>query len=88
MSKRIRLVADLQKLAEAEKAALGVRTKATLDRKLIVVDQEHEVRYWTYVLGCTEEELRRAVADVGNSVQEVRAYFGSGDLPLPQTLWD
>ena len=64
-------------------------TKTAIDRKLITVDQEHEVRYWIYVLDCTEEELRRAVAHVGNSAQEVCAYFGrSGDLPLPQTLWD
>lgn len=93
------MVDDLQKLAAAEKTALGAPTETTpkdaptktaaLDRKLIDIDQAHEVRHWTYILGCTEEELRRAVSDVGNSAQEVRAYFGHrGDLPLPQPLWD
>lgn len=31
-----------------------------------------EVRYWCRELGCTEAELRRAVAEVGEHVTEVR----------------
>jgi hypothetical protein len=42
------------------------------DRSRISLEQEHEVRYWTETLGCTEEQLREAVAAVGNSADEVR----------------
>jgi hypothetical protein len=51
-------------------------SKTALDRKLVSLEQEHELRYWTEVLGCTEQELRRAVAQVGNSVRDVRDYLG------------
>jgi len=86
MSKRDKLIEDLQRLAAAEKAAVVTQTlettmkddptKTALDRSLISLQQEHEVRYWTDVLGCTEEELRRAVAHVGDSAQDVRDYLG------------
>ena len=79
-------VENLRKTAAAEKAAVTDSilettmeddpSKTALDRKMISLEQEHEVRYWTEVLGCTEEELRRAVAHVGNSVQDVRDYMG------------
>ena len=42
------------------------------DRSRISLEQEHEVRYWTEALDCTEEQLREAVAAVGNSADEVR----------------
>ena len=29
------------------------------------MSQEHEVRYWTEKFGCTAEELRKIVAEVG-----------------------
>ena len=49
--------------------------KSALDQRSIAVEQEHELRYWTKVLSCTEEELRDAVAAVGISAQKVREYF-------------
>lgn len=84
MSWRTQMVDRLQRLAAAEKAALGKEKETTmaddpkktaLDRKIIAVDQEHEVRYWKDALGCTEEDLRKAVAAVGNSVDKVREYL-------------
>lgn len=39
--------------------------KIGLDRTLISLDEEHEVRSWTNFLGCTPEQLRAAVAAVG-----------------------
>ena len=43
------------------------------DRTRINLSQEHEVRYWTKELGCTADELRRAVARAGSSsVEKVR----------------
>lgn len=50
-------------------------TKTGLDRKLIALDEPHEVRSWTESLGCSEAELRRAVAAVGHSAEAVRAYL-------------
>ena len=35
------------------------------DRQRINVNQEHEVRYWTEKLGCSADELRSLVAEVG-----------------------
>ena len=49
--------------------------KTGLDRKLISLDEEHEVRSWTESLGCTPEQLRAAVKAVGNSADAVRAYL-------------
>ncbi len=45
------------------------------DRKLIALEQDHEVRDWCKSLGCTEEQLRSAVAAVGNSVDKVREHL-------------
>ena len=46
-----------------------------MDQRPIAVEQEYELRYWTKVLSCSEEELRDAVAAVGISAQKVREYF-------------
>ena len=53
-------------------------TKTGLDRKLISLDEAHEVRSWTESLGCSETQLRDAVKAVGNSAEEVRQYL-AGD---------
>ncbi|MDP9897399.1 hypothetical protein J2W32_006536 [Variovorax boronicumulans] len=51
-------------------------TKQTgLDRKLISLKEDYEVRDWTKSLNCTEEELRAAVKAVGNSAEKVREYL-------------
>jgi hypothetical protein len=44
------------------------------DRTRIDVHQDHEVRHWTRVMGCTPEELREAVEAVGVSADAVRRY--------------
>lgn len=49
--------------------------KTGLDRKLISLEQDHEVRDWTNSLGCTPGELREAVKAVGNSAEKVREYL-------------
>ena len=41
------------------------------DRDRIALEQEHEVRYWTGRFGVSEQQLRQAVGQVGNSVAEV-----------------
>ena len=51
-------------------------TKQTgLDRKLISLKEDYEVRDWTKSLGCTPDELREAVKAVGNSADKVREYL-------------
>lgn len=51
-------------------------TKTGLDRKLISLNEDYEVRDWTRSLGVSEEELRRAVGKVGNSAEAVRRELG------------
>lgn len=51
-------------------------TKTGLDRKLIALTEDYEVRDWTQSLGCSEAELRAAVKAVGNSADKVREYLG------------
>jgi hypothetical protein len=46
-----------------------------LDRDRISLEEDYEVRDWTRSLGCTEEELRAAVAAVGDSAEAVRAHL-------------
>ena len=42
----------------------------------ININEPHEVRYWTQRFGVTEEALRRAVAQVGVSVEAVAQHLG------------
>ena len=46
--------------------------QGTHDRAHISLTDEQDVRYWTSALGIPEEELRRIVAEVGNSAEAVR----------------
>ncbi len=50
-------------------------TKTGLDRKLISLEEDHEVRDWTASLGCTPAQLREAVKAVGHSAEKVREYL-------------
>ncbi|RZL96253.1 MAG: DUF3606 domain-containing protein [Variovorax sp.] len=53
----------------------SIRTVSALDRTLISLNEPHEVRSWTESLGVSEQELKAAVAAVGDSAQEVREYL-------------
>lgn len=50
-------------------------TKTALDRKLIALNEPYEVDYWTKALGISEQQLRNAVGEVGNSAEQVRIYL-------------
>jgi hypothetical protein len=50
-------------------------SKTGADRKLISLEQAHELRDWTQSLGCTEQQLRDAVKAVGHSADAVRSYL-------------
>ena len=45
------------------------------DRKLISLSEDYEVRDWSKKFGVTPEELRKAVAAVGNEAVKVEAYL-------------
>ena len=42
------------------------------DRGRIALEEAHEVRYWTHVLGVTEAQLRAAVHAAGDATHAVR----------------
>ena len=46
------------------------------DQLMINIDEPHEVRYWTQRLGCSEQQLRDAVAKAGAMAKDVRAVLG------------
>ena len=48
--------------------------KTGLDRKLISLGEEYEVRAWTESLQCTETQLRDAIKAVGNSADRAVSY--------------
>lgn len=50
-------------------------TKTGLDRQLVSLTEDYEIRDWTKSFGCTEEQLRAAVKAVGNSAEKVREYL-------------
>jgi hypothetical protein len=46
--------------------------KGTPDRKLISLNEDYEVRYWTEALGVSETRLRELVAKHGHSAEKIR----------------
>lgn len=46
------------------------------DRNRINVNEEYELRDWSKSLGVTPEELKRAVARVGDRADAVRQHLG------------
>jgi hypothetical protein len=47
------------------------------DRSRISLGEDWEVQWWTKALGVSEENLREAVAAVGNSANAVREHLGA-----------
>jgi len=45
------------------------------DRKLISLTEDYEVRDWSRKFGVTADELRKAVAAVGNEAAKVESYL-------------
>jgi hypothetical protein len=48
------------------------------DRNRINVNEDYELRDWSKSLGVTPEELKRAVAAVGDRAEKVREYLKTG----------
>jgi hypothetical protein len=47
------------------------------DRKLIALDEDYEVAYWTEKFDVSKDELAAAVKSVGHSADAVERYFES-----------
>jgi hypothetical protein len=45
------------------------------DASPINIHEPYEVRWWTHELGCTEQQLKEAVKQVGTAVRAVRNYL-------------
>jgi hypothetical protein len=50
------------------------------DRGLIDMDDPREINWWRKRFGCSEEQLRRAVARVGNSAAKVEQLIDGRQL--------
>jgi hypothetical protein len=50
------------------------------DRSLIDMDDPREINWWRKRFGCSEEQLRRAVAKVGNSAAKVEQLIDGHQL--------
>ena len=46
-----------------------------LNGELINLEQAREIQHWTHALGVSEEVLRVAIVEVGNSAGKVRQYL-------------
>ena len=44
----------------------------------VVITEDHAVHGWCQAFGVTEEQLRVAVAAVGDDAEEVRSHLGQG----------
>jgi uncharacterized membrane protein YebE (DUF533 family) len=51
------------------------KAATAVDRKLISLKEDYEVRDWCQSLKCTPAQLEDAVAAVGHSAEAVRAYL-------------
>ena len=52
--------------------------RGTPDNKRIDIHDPNEIRNWTKSIGCTPDELKKAVNAVGTSADAVRKYLGKG----------
>jgi hypothetical protein len=50
------------------------------DRGLIDMDDPREIQWWSKRFGCSEEQLRRAVAKVGNSAAKVEQLLDGKEI--------
>lgn len=52
-----------------------LKEKRPQDSSRISTSEKWEIAYWTKTLGCSEEELKKAIRAVGNSAEAVKKYF-------------
>ena len=49
--------------------------KGPADSSRININEDYEVDYWTNTLGCTRDQLTKAVREAGTSAKAVRTYL-------------
>lgn len=58
-----------------------LNNRGAQDRARINLSEPHEIRYWTGALGVPEDELRRLVAEAGDSAEAVRQALAQKSPP-------
>ena len=53
-----------------------------IDRALVNINEDREVRYWTAIFRCTTAQLVAAIAAVGTKPEWVRAHLKRVNGPL------
>lgn len=56
----------------------NLEDRGAQDRARININEPHEVRYWTERFNITEDQLAKAVEDVGVSADAVAAHLQRG----------
>jgi hypothetical protein len=51
------------------------------DRTRVNLNEPSAVKYWRKEFGCTEQQLRQAIAAAGDSAAKVRQYFKNKSRP-------
>ena len=49
------------------------QTRAPQERSRVNLDEPYEVQFWMIDFGCTEQQLRDAVQEHGDTVEKLRA---------------
>lgn len=52
-----------------------LRNRGPQDRARIALGEPHEMAYWTRHLGVSMAQLQQAVAEVGNTAEQVRQHI-------------
>lgn len=76
----MRLDADVVEALRARGEGWQTRANRLLKEAVnrVDVNEEQDVRYWTRALGVTPEQLRKAVAKVGDRAEKVRGFLAHG----------
>lgn len=55
-------------------------TRSATQTSEVRLSRPYEISDWCYELGCSEDDLRRAVRAAGTNEEDVRRVLGSGAL--------
>lgn len=58
-----------------------LKNRGPADRSRVSVNELSEVKYWRKTFGCTEQQLRQAIAAAGDSAAKVSQYLKSKSTP-------
>lgn len=65
----------LYNLINTKAMADNLNERGAPDSSLINTSEQWELDYWTRKFNCTEDELKKAVQEVGSSAQAVEQYL-------------